>query len=135
MKTGTARFSPRDLAAIDAIKYLYVRAGATHRFIAIWAVVVDGRLLARSWNDKPTGWQRAFLREKRGAIRVGEREVPVEAARVRSRSLIDGADAAYARKYTTPASRQYVRGLATEARRATTLELRPAARGRGGRKS
>lgn len=119
-------FSAARARAIDATKYLYVRAGDAHRFIAIWVVVVDGRVIVRSWNDKPGGWYRAFLREPRGAIRLGAKEVAVRARLVRSQRLATAADAAYAAKYTTTANRPYVAGFATAQRRATTLELRPA---------
>lgn len=121
-----ARFPARTLKTIDATKYFYLRAGDDHRLIPVWVVVTGGRVLVRSWSDAPDGWFRAFLREKRGAIRVGEREVGVSGALVRSERLNDGADAAYAAKYTTPANLKYVRGLVTARRRATTLELRPA---------
>ena len=120
------RFAPRTLAAIAATKYLSLRAGASHRFIAVWVVVVGDRVLVRSWNDKPAGWYRAFRKEKRGAIRVAEREVVVRALPVRSARLNDGADRAYAEKYTTKANQPYVRGLATARRKATSLELLPA---------
>jgi hypothetical protein len=41
------RFPDVTLKAIGAAKYLYVRAGAEHRFIAVWTVVVAGR---RRWS-------------------------------------------------------------------------------------
>jgi hypothetical protein len=66
------------------------------------------------------------LREGRGAIRLGEREIRVRAAPVRGVRLKDDADRAYGEKYTTRANQKYVRGLATERRRAATLELLPA---------
>ena len=120
------RFARRTLAAIKATKYLYVRAGATHRFVPIWVVVVTGRVLVRSWNDKLGGWYRAFRREKHGAVRIGEREIAVRAVAVRSARLSDGADRAYGEKYTTTANQPYVRGFATKRRKAATLELAPA---------
>lgn len=47
---------PADLArAIDAIRYLRLRAGAGHRFIAVWVIVVEGRVFVRPWNDAPSG--------------------------------------------------------------------------------
>ena len=119
------RFSRPTLAAIEATKYLYIRAGATHRYIPIWVVVVSDRVLIRSWNDKPGGWYRAFRREKSGTIRVGEREIGVRAVPVRSVRLTDAADGAYGEKYTTKANRPYVRGFAVARRRATSLELLP----------
>jgi hypothetical protein len=102
-----------------------VRAGNSHRFIAIWVVVVDGRALVRSWNDKPGGWYRAFLRERHGAVRLEGREIAVRVAPVRSALLNDGAVVAYRVKYTTAANQKYVRGFARPSRKATTLELRP----------
>lgn len=119
----TRRFPARTAAAIDAIKYLYIRAGDDHRFVPIWVVVVDGRVVIRSWNDNSGGWYRAFLENPRGAIKVGETEVPVRAVPVRSASLNDAADRAYAEKYTTEANKKYVRGFATVRRKATTTEL------------
>jgi hypothetical protein len=119
------KFSPAVLLDIDATKYFYIRAGDDHRFIAIWVVVAGNRVLVRPWNDKPTGWYRAFLASRRGAIRVGNREVPVRARPVRSESVLDATDAAYAAKYRTPANLKYVKGFATAKRRATTLELVP----------
>lgn len=119
------RFPARTAAAIDAIKYLYIRAGDEHRFIPIWVVVVDGRVIVRPWNDKKNGWYRAFLENPLGAIRIGDAELPVRAARVRSASLNDSADAAYARKYTTKANQKYVAGFANPTRKAATTELLP----------
>ena len=120
------RFSPARAAAIDKIKYFYIRAGDDHRFVPIWVVVVDGRVLVRPWNDKPGGWYRAFLKKPRGAIKIGATEVPVRAKRVRSAKLSDAVDAAYGEKYTSKASQKYVKGFATAKRKATTTELVPA---------
>jgi len=119
------RFSPARVAAIDKIKYFYIRAGDDHRFVPIWVVVVDGRVLVRPWNDKPGGWYRAFLKNPRGAIKIGATEVPVRAMRVRSAKLSDAVDAAYGEKYTTKANQKYVKGFATAKRKATTTELVP----------
>jgi hypothetical protein len=119
------RFTPEIAAQIDAIKYMKIRAGG-HRYIHVWVVVVDGRVVVRSWNDKPDGWYRAFRSNPRGSIELGGSDVPVRAAPVRSAKLNDAADAAYARKYTTKANQPYVEGLATAKRKATSLELLPA---------
>ncbi len=120
----TRRFPKATLAGFEATKYLYIRAGA-HRFIPIWVVVVDGRVIVRSWNDKPDGWYRAFLSQRHGAVQIDGEEVPVRAIRVRGSRLNDGADAAYASKYTTKANAKYVEGLRRPKRKATTLELLP----------
>src|SRR5512139_104154 len=79
------RFSRALVAAIDESAILRVRAGARsrHRFVGIWAVVVEGRVLCRSWTEKPRGWYRTFLEDPLGTIQVGERQVPVRAVRAR----------------------------------------------------
>lgn len=118
------RFPQRVAIELDAVKYLRIRSG-DHRFIAVWVVVVDSRVLVRSWNDKPAGWYRAFLREPRGAILIGNVEIPVRGARVVSRRLIDAASDGYAAKYNTKANLKYVRGFRTAKRATTTLELLP----------
>ncbi len=118
----TNSFSPQDLAAFDSTKYLYIRSGE-HRFIAVWVVVVEGRVIVRSWNDKAKGWYRAFLAEPRGDVKIGEREVPVRGVPLRSQRINDAADEAYAAKYTSKANAKYVRGLRTAKRKATTMEL------------
>ena len=43
--------SARILRQLDEAKYLTIRAGADHRFIWVWVVVVNGRVYIRSWND------------------------------------------------------------------------------------
>src|SRR5258708_4001272 len=79
------------VAAADASKILGIRAGGKwdHRFIGVWPIVVAGRLFARSWTLKPTGWFRTFLADPQGVIQVGEREVRVRARRVTSESILD----------------------------------------------
>jgi hypothetical protein len=120
-----ARFPARALTQLDESKYLMIRAGQEHRFIWVWVVVVKGRVYIRSWNDKPAGWYRAFLEEPRGAIQIGEREIAVRAKRATTERIMAAVEAAYAEKYTTPASLRYVRGFKTARRRATTTELVP----------
>lgn len=79
----------------------------------------------RSWNDKPSGWYRAFCSQPRGHVKIDDRELPIRAVPVRSQRLNDAADAAYAAKYTTKTNAKYVKGFATPVRKATTLELIP----------
>lgn len=117
-------FPARTIFLISATKYLRIRCG-DHRFIAVWVVVVDGRVFVRSWNDKAGGWYRAFRKEPIGAILVGDNEVPVRAVAVRSAKCIGAASDAYAAKYTTKANLKYVKGFRTARRRSTTLELAP----------
>jgi len=121
------RFSHPLLTAVDEAKILGVRAGARsdHRFIGIWAVVVDGRVFARSWTLKPGGWYRTFLEDPLGTMQVGERQVRIRALPVRSERLRDGVERAYAEKYPTPGSLKYVRGFRAPRRRDTTTEFTP----------
>jgi hypothetical protein len=123
----TRKFPARVVAAIDAGKSLRVRAGksSTHRFIGIWGVVVNGRVFARSWTLKTKGWYQTFLSDPLGTIEVGDREVPVRAMRVRSERIRDAVEDAYAKKYSTPGSRKFVRGFRTKRRREATIEFVP----------
>jgi len=105
---------------------LRIRAGEAHRFIGIWVVVVGRRVFVRSWDVRAGGWYRAFVEERRGAIRIGDREIAVRAVRTRSERVKTAVDRAYATKYTTPASRKYVLGFRARRRRDATLELVPA---------
>jgi hypothetical protein len=119
------RFAGARLAELAGSKYLYIRAGREHRFIGIWLVVVEGRVFVRSWSVKPRSWYRTFLEHPLGAIRLGDREVPVRALRVRSERLNAAVDRAYLEKYNTRASSTYARDLGSAKSRATTTELVP----------
>ncbi len=120
------RFSSDTLAMIRDGQILGLRAGtAPHRFIGVWAVVVEGRVFVRSWGLKPRSWYRTFLEQPWGAIQVGSREIPVRAVRTRSERLKDAVDRAYAAKYRTPWARKIARGFRRPTRRATTTELVP----------
>jgi len=123
----TRRLSRRIVAAIDESKILGIRAGARsdHRFIGIWAVVVDGRVFARSWTQKPGGWFRTFLEDPLGTIQVGERHIRIRAVRARGNRVRDTVERAYAKKYPTPGSAKYVRGFRAPRRRETTMEFLP----------
>jgi len=121
------RFPRAIVAAIDASGVLRVRAGArsTHRFIGIWPVVIRGRVFGRSWSLKPNGWYHTFLDDPRGAIRIGTRTLRARGVRVKSESIRDAVERAYADKYRTPGSRKYVRGFRTKRRREATMEFLP----------
>jgi len=123
----TARRLPPDVvAAIRDGKILGLRAGTgAHRFIGIWAVVVEGRVFVRSWSLKPRSWWRTFLEEPRGTIQVAGREIPVRAVQTRSERLKAAVDRAYLEKYHTPGAIKYARDLGGERSRATTTELVP----------
>ena len=119
------RLSRSIVTAVDESNYVRIKAGrpSGHRFIGIWAVVVNGRVFARSWTLEPDGWYRAFLDDPRGFLLVGDREVRIRAIPARSESIRDAVERAYAAKYTTPASKRYVRGFRTARRREATMEF------------
>lgn len=122
-----SRFDPETVAAIDRSKILGIRAGSQpHRIIGIWAVVVERRVFVRSWSLKPRSWYRTFLEEPRGIIEIDGRQLAVRAVRTRSERLKSAVDKAYAAKYHTPGSLQYVRDFRQPRRRNTTTELVPA---------
>jgi len=119
-------FSRKVVDAIRDEKMLAIRAGTgDHRFIGIWAVVVEERVFVRSWSLKPRSWYRTFLEEPRGAIGVGGKEIKVRAIQTRSERLKDAIDRAYLEKYNTPGSIKYARDLGRAKSRATTTELIP----------
>ncbi|HJZ91426.1 MAG TPA: DUF2255 family protein [Gemmataceae bacterium] len=120
------RFAKATLEALADARILGVRAGTEHRHTGVWVVVVQGRAFVRSWNDKPTGWYRAFLAEPVGSIQLAGREIPVRARRTRGERLRDAVTRAYGEKYDTKASEKWVRGFAEPHRVAATLELVPA---------
>jgi hypothetical protein len=124
--TTARRFAKATLEDLADARILGVRAGAEHRYTGVWVVVVEGRAFVRSWNDKPTGWYRAFRAEPLGSIQLGGQEIPVRARRTRGERLRDAVTRAYAGKYTTKGSEKWVRGFAEPHRAATTLELVPA---------
>ena len=122
-----ARLPAAVVAAIDDSSRLNIKAGtAPHRFISIWAVVVDGRVFVRSWSVKPRSWWRTFREDPVGVIQVAERTVRVRAVFTRSERVRDAVDRAYLAKYNSPGAIKYARDLGTEKSRATTTELVPA---------
>jgi hypothetical protein len=125
---GTQRRFPDEIvAAIRDGKILGIRAGTQpHRFIGIWAVVVEGRVFVRSWSLKPRSWYRTFLVEPQGTIQAAGREIPVRAVHTRSERLKAAVDQAYLEKYKTPGSIKYAQDLGAEPCRSTTTELVPA---------
>ncbi|TAH38022.1 MAG: DUF2255 family protein [Planctomycetota bacterium] len=125
MSAGARRFSARVVAALRDAKMLAIRAGAEHRFIGIWVVVVEGRVFVRSWSLKPRSWYRTFLEEPRGTIQVDGREIAVRAVQTRSERLKDDVSRAYLEKYDTPGSVKYARDLGRKRSRDTTTELQP----------
>jgi hypothetical protein len=126
MKVKRRGFSDNILAIIHQDKILGIRAGTEpHRFIGIWAVVVEKRVFVRSWSLRPRSWYRTFLEEPRGLIQVAGREFPVRAVHTRSERLKDAISRAYLEKYKTPGSIKYARDMGRAKSRATTTELVP----------
>ena len=120
------KFPDKLVDEIANAKSLGVRGGTEHRYTGVWVVVIDGRVYVRSWNDKPTGWFRAFKKEPTGTIQVGKREIPVRGRVPRSARIRDAVTVAYGEKYPTKGSRKWVEGFAEPARVLTTLEFIPA---------
>ena len=106
-------------------KILGIRAGTEHRYTGVWVVVVDGRVFARSWNDKPTGWFQAFRKQASGMVQVGDLEIPVRGKLVRSARLRDAVTVAFGEKYPTKGSQKWVAGFAEPERVANTIEFIP----------
>jgi hypothetical protein len=125
MASAAQRFSGPILEELAKAKILGVRAGTEHRHTGVWVVVVEGRVFVRSWNNKPSGWYRAFHAQPLGSIQLAGREIAVRARRLRSERLRDAVTQAYAGKYDTEASEKWVRGFAEPRRSATTVELLP----------
>src|SRR4030095_4027185 len=100
-RSKEARFTDSVVEAFRNAKIIGVRAGTEHRYTGIWVVVVDDRVFARSWSDKPTGWFRAFKKQPSGTVQVGKLEVPVQAKQVRSVRVRDAVTKAFAEKYNT----------------------------------
>lgn len=122
------RFDDDAIAWIAKSKILGIRAGRKpHRIIGIWVVVVERRVFVRSWSMKERSWWRTFLEDPTGIIEVDGKRIPIRAVRTRSERLKDAVDEAYAAKYNTPGSLQYVKDFRTKKRRDTTTELVPRA--------
>lgn len=119
-------FADDVVEALRKAKILGVRSGTEHRYTGVWVVVVDGRVFARSWNDKPTGWFRAFRKEPAGTIQAGDLEIAVRAKPVRSARVRDAVTAAFAEKYPTRGSKKWVDGFAEPERVVNTIEFVPA---------
>ena len=119
------RFTGPVFEELAKAKILGLRAGTEHRYTGVWIVVVEGRVFVRSWNDKPTGWYRAFQAQPMGSIQLAGREIAICARQLRGERLRDAVTRAYAGKYDTKASEKWVRGFAEPHRSATTMELLP----------
>ena len=131
MPLPASRLPKTIVSAIDEEKMLAIRAGTEpHRFIGIWAVVVEGRVFVRSWSLKPRSWYRTFREDPVGAIQVRGRTVRVRARFPTGERLLDAVSEAYAREVPHAWSLKYVRDLGREKSRATTTELVPLGAGR-----
>jgi hypothetical protein len=123
--TAPRQFSRATLAALERAKILGVRAGEAHKYTGVWVVVVERRVFVRSWSDRPTGWYRAFLAERRGRIRFGDVDRAVHAVPTRSARLREAVSAGFAAKYDTEASKKWVDGFALPERASHTIEFVP----------
>jgi hypothetical protein len=120
-----ATFTDDIVETFRKAKIMGVRAGTEHRYTGVWVVVVDERVVARSWNDKPTGWLQAFRKDPRGTVQVDKLELRVRGKEVRSGRLRDAVTLAYGEKYPTKGSRKWVEGFADPARVVNTIEFIP----------
>ena len=118
-------FSYDVIELLRSVKIIGVRAGTEHRYTGVWVVIVKGRLFVRSWNDKPTGWYRAFRKEPHGSVQLGALDIAVRARITRNAGLQKAVTEALGQKYNTKASRRWVEGFAEATREMTTLELVP----------
>src|SRR5688572_32808957 len=102
-------FPEETLAAAHKGMVIGLRAGSgMHRFIGVWAVVVEKRVFIRSWSLKPDGWHRAFLKEPRGTVQIAGQEFSIRAVQTKSERLLRAIDQAYLEKYKTPGAVNYV---------------------------
>jgi len=124
-----AKKLPRSVVtAIDGDSIMGIRAGdkSDHKFTGVWPVVVEDRVFARSWTQKPGGWYQTFRDDPRGIIQTrADKRVRIKAVSVKSERIRDLIEKAYAEKYATPGSKKYVRGFRTPKRRDTTTEFVP----------
>src|SRR5262245_32514417 len=125
-KVMKPKFPRSVVEAIRDAKILGIRAGTNlHRIIAVWAVVVEGRVFVRSYSLKPRSWWRTLQEEPRGIIEVNGKQVKVRPVFTRSERLKKLVDRAYAEKFPTPGSSVFVQGFKEKKRRDTTTELVP----------
>jgi hypothetical protein len=111
--------------AMNKAKSIGVRAGTEHRYTSVWVVVVERRVFVRSWNDKPTGWFRAFKQQPEGNIRIGKIEVPVSARVPRTAHIRNAVTEALREKYNNKGALKWATGFAEPSRVLTTLEFVP----------
>ena len=88
--------------------------------------MVEKRVFVRTWNDKPTGWYRAFMEEPSGSVQVGKEEIAVRGRHVRSERLRRLVTEGYAAKYPTKGSVRWGDGFRRTRTGDNTLELLPA---------
>lgn len=120
------RLDADTLALIDRSPYIFIRAGTkSHKMIAVWVVVVEGRVFVRSWSLKPRSWNRTFRVDPKGAIQVGKRKLRIRAALIRSERLKKEIDRAYLKKYGKGGMLRFAKDLGRPKSRATTTELLP----------
>ena len=124
--TKNSKFADTVVEAVRNAKIIGVRAGTEHRYTGVWVVVVDDGVFVPPWNNKPTGWFRAFKKEPRGMIQVGKLEIPVRTKLTRSERSRNAVTAAFGEKYNPKASQKWVEGFAEPERELTTLEFVPA---------
>lgn len=105
-------------------KGLRLRAGdGDHRLIDIWFVLVEDRVLVRSWSVKANGWYRTFLSEPRGTIQISDWKIAVSAVHIRTERLRDAVDQAYLDKYNTAGALKVCRGSKVQEQTTELLQI------------
>jgi len=119
------RFAPDVVSAAARDLVIGVRVGESHRFIAVWAVVVDERVFARSWARSPQGWRAQIDDGDSVAVEIGGSQVRARARFTTDEPMNAKVDEAYRAKYHTKASAGYVADLTSGASRESTVEFLP----------
>ncbi|MFD3001612.1 DUF2255 family protein [Pontibacter toksunensis] len=119
-----------DQAVLDFINkhnLIGIKAGKNRdTFLQIWMVVVDRRVLARSWGLKERSWFNSFLQDPHGQIQCGDRTVAIK-ARVQEgdEELQERISQAYLRKYDKGENSFYEHGIIRPEHVAKTMEFLP----------
>lgn len=122
----TKRFDPQLVKAAERELVIGVRVGEEHRFTAVWAVVFDGRMFARSWSTTRGGWRDAIGDGAIVAVQIHGVEVSADARPIVDEATNARVDEAYRAKYHTPASAKYVVDMTAGDSRRSTVEFAPA---------
>jgi hypothetical protein len=113
------------LGYIKTNNLIGIRAGRDREtFLDIWMVVVDDRVFARSWGLSEKSWFHLFKKDPAGAIRCGEKIIPVSASAVANDvQLNERINTAYLEKYNYGENAPYAQGITKPEHVAKTMEF------------